>query len=89
LRIAVFLTAAFTVHAMIESSTNADNLFDAADIVTYVVALAVVAVVLLASQRERRLVLGPPDIAALEPLTEAEQEQAARLTWPNGGRMPE
>ena len=78
LRIAVVLTAAFTVHGMIESSTNADNLFDAADIVTYVVAFAVVAVVLLASQRERRLVLGPPDIAALEPLTEAERERAAR-----------
>lgn len=88
LRIAVFLTAAFTVHGMIESSTNADNLFDAADIVTYVVAFAVVAVVLLASERERRLVLGPPDIAALEPITDAEREQAARLTWPRGGRIP-
>jgi alpha-1,6-mannosyltransferase len=88
LRIAVVLTAAFTVHGMIESSTNADNLFDAADIVTYVVAFAVVAVVLLASQRERRLVLGPPDIAALEPLTEGERERAARLTWPRGGRIP-
>jgi hypothetical protein len=87
LRVAVILTAAFTVHAMIESSTNADNLFDAADIVTYVVALAVVAVVLLASPRERRLVLGPPDIAALEPLTEDERERAARLAWPRGGRI--
>ena len=88
LRVAVILTAAFTVHAMIESSTNADNLFDAADIVTYVVALAVVAVVLLASPRERRLALGPPDIAALEPLTEDERERAARLAWPRGGRIP-
>jgi hypothetical protein len=88
LRIAVVLTAAFTVHGMIESSTNADNLFDAADIVTYVVAFAVVAVVLLASQRERRLVLGPPDIAALQPLTEDERERAARLIWPRGGRIP-
>jgi hypothetical protein len=88
LRIAVFLTAAFTVHGMIESTTNADNLFDWADILTYVVALAVVAVVLLTSERERRLVLGPTDIAALEPVTEAEREQAARLTWPRDGRIP-
>jgi hypothetical protein len=88
LRIAVAVTAVFTVHAMIESSTNADNLFDAADIVTYVAAFAVVAVVLLASPRERRLVLGPPDMTALEPVTEAQRGQAAHLTWPHGGRIP-
>jgi hypothetical protein len=87
LRVAVVLTAAFTVHGMIESSTNADNLFDAADVVTYAVAFAVVGLVLLASPRERRLVLGPPDIAALEPVTVAELEQAALLTWPSGGRI--
>jgi hypothetical protein len=87
LRAAVVLTAAFTVHGMIESTTNADNLFDAADIVTYAVAFAVVGVVLLASPRERRLVLGPPDIAALAPVTDAEREQAALLTWPGGGRI--
>jgi hypothetical protein len=88
LRIAVAVTAVFTVHAMIESSTNADNLFDAADIVTYVAAFAVVAVVLLASPRERRLVLGPPGMTALEPVTEAQRGQAAHLTWPHGGRIP-
>jgi alpha-1,6-mannosyltransferase len=87
LRVAVVLTAAFTVHGMIESTTNADNLFDAADIVTYAVAFAVVGVVLMASPRERRLVLGPPDIAALAPVTEVEREQAALLTWPTGGRI--
>jgi hypothetical protein len=88
LRVAVVLTALFTVHGMIESTTNADNLFDLADIVTFVVAFAVVAVVLLVSPRERRLVLGPPDLAGLEPDTAEEREQALAMTWPGGGRMP-
>lgn len=87
LRVAVVLTAAFTVHGMIESTTNADNLFDIADVVTFVVAFAVVAIVLLASARERRLVLGPADLPGLVPRTPAEQARAEATTWPPGGRM--
>jgi alpha-1,6-mannosyltransferase len=82
LRIAVFLTAGFTVHGMIESSTNADNLFDVADVVTYVVALAVVAIILLASPRERRLVLGPDDLDGLLPTSDEERSSARAMTWP-------
>jgi hypothetical protein len=82
LRAAVILTAGFTVHGMIESSTNADNLFDAADVVTYVVAFAVVAIVLLASPRERRLVLGAPGDTGLGPVTEEEQARMEAMTWP-------
>jgi alpha-1,6-mannosyltransferase len=99
LRIAVIATAGFTVHGMIESTTNADNIFDAADIVTYVVAFAVVAIVLLASPRERRLVLGSPEPIHLTPETEEEKQAAVSMTWPtspsapmsdthNDGRMP-
>ena len=88
LRVAVILTAGFTVHGMIESTTNADNLFDVADVVTYLVAFAVVAVVLLASPRERRLVLGPAGGPGLEPDDPGAQERAARMTWPDGGRIP-
>ena len=97
LRAAVILTAGFTVHGMIESSTNADNLFDVADIVTYVVAFAVVAVVLMASPRERRLVLGAADDDGLRPVAEDDRARAEAMTWPvhagassglPGGRMP-
>ena len=72
---------------MIESTTNADNLFDLADIVTFVLAFAVVAVVLLASPRERRLVMGPTDVVGLVPHTPDEQERALAMTWPADGRM--
>lgn len=86
LRLAVGLTAVFTVHGMIESTTNADNLFDISDIVTFVVAFAVVAIVLLASPRERRLVLGPAHEGGLEPVTEEERERAAAMRWPAARR---
>lgn len=87
LRVAVVVTAGFTVHGMIESTTNADNLFDLSDIVTFVVAFAVVAVVLLASPRERRLVLGPPDAADLLPTTDEERARADAMRWPVGGSI--
>jgi alpha-1,6-mannosyltransferase len=87
-RAAVILTAGFTVHGMIESSTNADNLADVADVLTYVVAFAVVIVILLASPRERRLVLGPPAHTGLAPETEDERARAAAMTWPVSGRIP-
>lgn len=87
LRVAVLLTALFTVHGMIESTTNADNLFDLADIVTFIVAFVVVAVVLLVSPTERRLVLGQADLAGLEPDTDVQRERASAMTWPGGGRM--
>jgi hypothetical protein len=87
LRVAVVLTAAFTVHGMIESTTNADNLFDVADIVTFVLAFAVVALVLFASPRERRLALGPDDVGGLAPVTPDERERADMMRWPTTDRM--
>ena len=88
LRVAVLLTAIFTVHGMIESTTNADNLFDLADIVTFVLAFGVVAIVLLASPRERRLVLGPPHEGGLEPDSDDERARAQQMRWPADGRIP-
>jgi alpha-1,6-mannosyltransferase len=87
LRAAVILTAAFTVHGMIESSANADNLTDIADTLTFVVAVVVVIVVITASPRERRLVLGSADAVGIEPQTPAQFEQAAMMRWPVGGRI--
>jgi hypothetical protein len=56
--VAVFLTAAFTVHGMVESSTTSDNFLDITDGITFVIAAAIVALVLFASPRERGLILG-------------------------------
>ncbi|MBU6245201.1 MAG: polyprenol phosphomannose-dependent alpha 1,6 mannosyltransferase MptB [Actinomycetales bacterium] len=57
-RAAVLLTAAFTVHGMVESSTTSDNFLDITDGITFVIAIAIVALVLFASPRERGLILG-------------------------------
>ncbi len=82
MRVVVFLTAFFTVHAMIESSTNADNVSGWIDAVTLVVAVAVVAIVMLASPRERRLLLGDPEHEALEPVTPEQVARHQAMTWP-------
>ena len=42
---AVLLTAAFTIHGMIESSANADNLTDIGDSITFVVSIIVVVLI--------------------------------------------
>jgi hypothetical protein len=87
LRAAVLLTAAFTVHGMIESSANADNLTDIADTLTFLVSIVVVVVIVAASARERRLVLGSADAVGLEPATDDERERAASMRWPVAGRI--
>lgn len=79
LRVLVVVTAGFTVHGMIETSTNADNITDIADVVVYVLAFAVVAVVLLASPRERTLVLGDDGIT---PMSDDDRRHRADMTWP-------
>ena len=88
MRIAVFLTAGFTVHGMIESSTNADNLTDIADSITFLVAIAVVLLILLASPRERRLAMGSTDDVGLTPRTEDEIELAESMKWPTREKVP-
>ncbi len=85
LRAAVLITAAFTVHGMIESTTNSDNIFGAADVITYVVAVVVVVIVLLAAPRERRLLMGPDDLDGLAPATPEDRERADNATWPRRG----
>ncbi len=79
LRALVIVTAGFTVHGMIETSTNADNIADIADVIVYIVAFAVVALVLLASPRERALVVGDDDLG---PITDDERRSRAAMTWP-------
>jgi hypothetical protein len=86
LRVAILLTAVFTVHGMIESSTNADNLTDISDAITFAVAIGVVVAILIASRRERRLVLGA-DYPDLLPHSPHDVDRGAELSWPSGARM--
>ncbi len=88
MRVAVFLTAGFTVHGMIESSTNADNLTDIADSITFLVAIAIVLLILLASPRERRLAMGSTDDVGLTPHTEDEIALADAMKWPTREKVP-
>jgi hypothetical protein len=88
LRFAMILTALFTVHGMIESSANADNLTDVGDSIMFLVAIIVVVLIIAASPRERRLVLGDHGRGGLEPHTEREWEKADAMRWPSGGRIP-
>ncbi len=83
MRVAVLFTAVFTVHGMIESSTNADNLTDIADVITFLASIAIVLLILLASSRERRLALGTSDDISLVPLTAEEQQRAESMRWPS------
>lgn len=86
LRVAILLTGVFTVHGMVESSTNADNLADISDAITFAVAIGVVVVILLTSRRERRLVLGP-DYPDLLPHSPADSSRGQELRWPVDARM--
>jgi len=57
-RIMIIVTIVLIIHGMIESSTAADNVWDLTDVITFILALATVAIISLASPRERALVLG-------------------------------
>lgn len=80
-RLALFLTAAFAVHGMAESSSTQDNLFEFSDGIALVVAIVVIAVVLLASPRERRLVLGEPMAHGLLPVDAPARARAAHAQF--------
>lgn len=86
-RAAVIVTAFFTVHAMIESSTNADNVSNLMDLVTLVLAVVVVALVVLASRRERAMVLGDPEHEPLVPFTGEQVSLGMSMAWPASGRI--
>jgi alpha-1,6-mannosyltransferase len=87
LRVAMILTAVFTIHGMIESSANADNTTDIGDSITFLVAIVVVVIIVAASPRERRLVLGSGDALGIEPTTDDQRERSVAMRWPTGGRI--
>jgi hypothetical protein len=60
LRVVLLLIVGGTLYSLCETSATADNLLDVNDGVAMVVTLVVVAVAVLASRRERQLILGDP-----------------------------
>jgi alpha-1,6-mannosyltransferase len=67
LRTAVLATAVLVLHGMVESNSTADTLLDVRDGLAALFALAMVAVVLLSSPGERRLLLGDPVERGIRP----------------------
>ena len=76
LRAAMLLTAVLVVHGMAESNATADTLFDIRDGVASLFAIGMVAVVLLSSPGERRLVLGDPVDRGIRPGSDAARGRA-------------
>ena len=87
LRVAILATAVFTVHAMVETGATADSALDITDALNLVLAAAVVALVIFASPRERRLILASDPDMALLPHTPAEHEASSSSTWGSTGRL--
>ena len=79
LRWTVLLTAAFAVHGMAESSATSDTLLELTDLLAIAVAVAAVALILLASPRERKLVLKDPGSHGLHPEDQAGMVQQQRM----------
>lgn len=79
LRTAVLGTAVLVLHGMAESNATADTLVDVRDGLASVFAFGMVAVVLLSSPGERRLVMGEPVDRGIVPLDPASRERAASL----------
>ena len=85
---AVILTAGFTVHGMIESSANADNFTDIADSITFLVAIGIVLLILVAVPRERRLAFGQAGDPGLMPTTDSARERYDAMRWPAVAGFP-
>ncbi len=81
LRWTVVLIAAFSVHAMAESSSTQDNLFALSDALAIVAAFVIVGVVLLVSPRERRLMIGPALSHGLLPSTPVDESRARQAVF--------
>lgn len=76
LRWTILLTAAFAVHGMAESSATSDTLLELTDLVAIGFAIGMVVIILLASPRERRLVLKDAGSHGLQPQTPQEVSRA-------------
>jgi hypothetical protein len=78
LRATILVTAALSVHGMVDGSATSDALLEFSNGVSLVLAVAFVAVILIASPRERRLALQQDSDAGLQPETPQQQAAAQR-----------
>ncbi|TAK71092.1 MAG: hypothetical protein EPO13_00925 [Actinomycetota bacterium] len=79
LRATIALTACFVIFGIAETSATADSLLDLSDGVSIVAAVVVVILVVLASPRERALILGESFAAGLLPEDRPAQARQQRL----------
>jgi hypothetical protein len=79
LRWTIVLTALFAIHGLSESSATSDNLIEITDGLAILTAALIVGIILLASPRERQLVLGEPVSHGIMPLDRPAQARAERL----------
>lgn len=84
LRVAMLLTALLVVHGMTESNATADTLVDIRDGLAALAAIGIVALVLLSSPGERRLVLGDPVDRGIRPMDAAARARAGSLVVRRG-----
>lgn len=79
LRITLLVTAALILHGMAESNATADTLVDVRDGIASLLALAIVALVLISSPGERKLMVGHPIERGLRPDSAAARQRAGSL----------
>ena len=79
------VTAVLVVHGMAESNATADTLFDVRDGLASLFALVMVAVVLLSSPGERRLLIGDPVDRGIRPGSDAARARAGALVVQRAG----
>ncbi len=77
LRVVLIGSAAFTVYGVATSSSTQDTLFELSDGIALLAVAVVIAILLLTSPRERRLLLGAPEDEGLRPETPAARARAA------------
>ena len=78
LRATILVTAALSVHGMVDGSATSDALLEFSNGVSLILAIAFVALILVASPRERRLALQQDSDAGLQPQTPQQQGAAQR-----------
>jgi hypothetical protein len=80
-RVALIGIAGFTLYGLITSSSTQDSLVQISDLVALFLVAIVIGVVMAASPRERRLLLGGPDDVGLVPDDPPSRARAAMLVF--------
>ena len=78
LRIAILLTAALSIHGMVDGSATSDSILDFSNGVAVLLAVAFITLILVASPRERRLILQQDVGGGMLPKTVEERRAAER-----------